>query len=66
LNAIANASVVVVLIPIRSVNKARKRERGGRREGRKREREIKKIKVFFKKKNTCVWYKITVSMVLSN
>ena len=41
LDAIVNASVVVVLIPIRSVNEARKRERerGGRREGRERERE---------------------------
>ena len=51
LNAIANASVVVVLIPIRSVNEARKRkserEEEGEREGKERGREIKKIYVFF-------------------
>jgi len=56
LNAIANVSVVVVLIPIRSVNEARKRERerGGRREGSERERYKKFMCFFFVLKHICV------------
>ena len=46
-NAIANASVVVVLIPIRSVNEARKRKSEREEEGERDGKEIKKIHVFF-------------------
>ena len=57
LNAIANVSVVVVLIPIRSVNEARKRkserEEEGEREGKERGREIKKSMCFFAKTYVC-------------